>query len=361
MARLSNEQYRALTAEKVAAAQELVAAEVAGLVNGEDWRRFLDDNARFYDLDATNTMLVVAQHRRAYEEGRVPDSTSTYVASFDTWKALGRHVERGQHGYTVLAAVRSVRADARGHDGDLRVLRRGGQAAAGETETTGAVVRGVQTETVFAASQTVGPDLAMPSRPTLATGDAPPGLTEAVKALIEERGWKVSTVSDATLADGANGRTYYGGRFVTLRDTLDDAETARALLHQAAHVLLHGGPPGRYLAHPVKEVEADSVAYVVGAVHGMATDGSRFPDVATWADNERDKTVRETQARVTRAAQAIIACSPAEHLAGSKPPGADLALAAMQEIDREEASRRAALGGWESEPAPISADGPGVA
>src|SRR6202011_2857938 len=49
---------------------------------------------------------------------------------------------------------------------------------------------------------------------------------------------------------------------------------------EAAHVVLHKGPPGQYLPRAVKEVEAESVAYVVASVHGMATDGYSFPYVA---------------------------------------------------------------------------------
>jgi hypothetical protein len=190
-------------------------------------------------------------------------------------------------------------------------------------------------------------------------------LGEAVLQLIEARGWKVTTVPDATGVDGADSRTYYGGRFINLRADLDEAAMVKTLIHQAAHVLVHGGPPGRYLPQAVKEVEADSVAYVVAAAHAMPTDGYRFPDVADWAGDEAHKAVRDTQARISRAAQAIIAASPAEHEPGSKPPGADLALAALRQIDQEAAARRAELldrmAGRDEMPAPVGADGPEVA
>ena len=95
MARLTKEQYREQAAAKVAAAQELLAAEVAALVTGDDWRRFLDSQARLHDCDANIVMLIVAQHAQAYQEGRVAEPTPTYVAGFDTWAALDRHVALG--------------------------------------------------------------------------------------------------------------------------------------------------------------------------------------------------------------------------------------------------------------------------
>ena len=41
------------------------------------------------------------------------------------------------------------------------------------------------------------------------------------------------------------------------------------------------------------------------------------------------------------AARAIIAESPAEHTVGSKPPGTDLAVAAMRQLEGEAGTRKA--------------------
>ena len=100
----------------------------------------------------------------------------------------------------------------------------------------------------------------------------------------------------------------------------------KTLLHEAAHVLLHEGPPGRLLDRAVKEVEAESVAYIVGAAHGMRTDGYSFPYVAGWAGRDAAAAVRATQARVASASKTIIAVSPAAHDPGGKVPGAEAAL-----------------------------------
>src|SRR5271155_6173563 len=87
MEKLTREQYRERAAAKVAAAQEVLATEVASLVTGEDWRKFLDFQALLHDYSANNVMLIFAQHSRAYEEGRVPDPAPTYIAGFETWRA----------------------------------------------------------------------------------------------------------------------------------------------------------------------------------------------------------------------------------------------------------------------------------
>ena len=337
MEKLTREQYRERAAAKVAAAQEVLAAEVGALITGADWRQFLDFQATLHDYSANNVMLIFAQHARAYEEGRVPEPAPTYIAGFETWRALGRSVERGQHGYAVLAPMRSTRRQARDAEGNVRALRRGDTPNLGETETRTPVLRGFTVATVFDASQTSGKNLPDPPRPRLLAGEAPRGLGAAVKELIESKGFAVDTVTDASYLQGANGQTNWSTQVVLIRADMDDAAMVKTLIHEAAHVLLHQAPPARYLPRTLKEVEAESVAYVVASVHGMPTDEYSFPYVAGWAGEDADKAIRETQARVNAAARAIIAESPAEHMGGSKPPGTDLALAQIRQLEGEAA------------------------
>ena len=195
------------------------------------------------------------------------------------------------------------------------------------------MLRGFGVATVFDASQTSGKSLPEPPCPRLLVGEAPAGLGEAVTALIENSGFRVDTVADAGHLGGANGRTDWAAKSVLVRADMEDAAMVKTLIHETAHVLLHQSPPARYLPRPLKEVEAESVAYVVASVHGMSTDDYSFPYVAAWAGDDADRAIRETQARVNKAARTIISDSPAEHAAGAKPPGTDLALATMRQSE----------------------------
>jgi len=338
MKKLTREQYRERAAAKVAVAQEVLVTEVASLVTGEDWQKFLDLQAMLHDYSANNVMLIFAQHARAYEEGRVPEPTPTYIAGFETWRALARSVERGQHGYVVLAPMRSTRRQARDGEGNVRVLGRNDRPSVGETETRTPVLRGFTVATVFDASQTSGKNLPDPPRPRFLAGEAPRGLGAAVKQLIESKGFAVDTVTDASHLQGANGQTNWSSQVVLIRADMDDAAMVKTLIHEAAHVLLHEVPPARYLPRATKEVEAESVAYVVASVHGMPTDEYSFPYVAGWAGEDADKAIRQSQTRVNTVAQAIIAVSPAEHMGGAKPPGTDPAIAQIRRLEGEAAT-----------------------
>jgi hypothetical protein len=94
--------------------------------------------------------------------------------------------------------------------------------------------------------------------------------------------------------------------------------------------VLHAKPPGQFLPRPLKEVEAESVAYVVASAHGMAAGEYSFPYVAAWAGADGARAIQATQARVATAARLIIEASPAPHCPGGRPPGFAEAVAAAE-------------------------------
>ncbi len=322
--RPSWEETAVLRAAKVEAALEVLADAVGAIHSGDDWRRFLELQSRLYAYSANNVMLIAAQHLQAFEQGRVSSPAPTYVAGFNTWKSLGRSVEKGQRGYVVLAPLRSAVRVATDDTGTTRRLGRHDQAAPGESVEARVALRGFRVEHVFAAEQTVGRNLPDPPTPRLLEGEAPRGLGLAVMALIERRGYDVDTVANAAVIQGANGQTRWATKSVVIRQDMDDAAMVKTLLHEAAHVVLHEPPgPGSSLPRAVKEVEAESVAFVVAQAHGMPTDGYSFPYVAGWAGDAGVELVRSTSSRVARASKEIIAVSPAEHGLGGRAPGAE--------------------------------------
>ena len=325
--RLSKEEWAERSAAKVAAAQATLAESVSTLVTGEDWMAYLAFQARLHCYSPNNVMLIASQHAQAFVEGRVADPVPSFVAGFNTWKALGRSVDKGQRGYAVLAPLTGHRRTAADEDGHIRPLGPKEAPRPGETEERRMALYGFKVEHVFEVGQTSGRPVPDVPRPKLLVGEAPEGLGVAVMALIESRGFTVDTVPDAGAINGANGQTNWGSRSVVGRADMDDAAMVKTLIHEAAHCLLHADPPGSYLPRPFKEVEAESVAFVVAAAHGMPTDGYTFPYVAGWAaGDDPAKAVQATQARVGRAARSIIEASPAPHDPGGKVPGAAAAV-----------------------------------
>src|SRR5690242_4930220 len=66
----------------------------AAITTPEGWQTFLETRARFAEYSPRNCMLIALQCPHA-----------TAVASFKTWKTLGRHVRKGEHAIRILAPI----------------------------------------------------------------------------------------------------------------------------------------------------------------------------------------------------------------------------------------------------------------
>ena len=315
--------------DRIALAQARIESAVAAIQSGSQWQAYLKLQSSLHRYSANNVWLICGQHAAAFEQGLVDTPLPIHVAGFNTWKALGRSVAKGQHGYQILAPNRRaarVATDAAGH---ARSLGTDEAPSAGEELETKRVLKGFRIEHVFAAGQTTGNPLPEPPTPKVLDGQAPDGLWDNIIGQITDRGYAVRMVPSADAIGGANGQTTWDSHLVEVRSDMDEAARAKSLLHELGHVLLHdpAGLAGR--VHPslgLKEVEAESVAFIVADAHGMPTDDYSFPYVSAWAGQEGTKAVRATASRVASAAQSIIEASTATHGTGGRAPGVDAAL-----------------------------------
>src|SRR5699024_8550391 len=118
-------------------------------------------------------------------------------------------------------------------------------------------------------------------------------------------GWTVSTENITT---GANGYTTLDGRKqIVLHDELAPAQTAKTMIHEAAHAIMHEGiTQAEYIEHRgIKETEAESVAYIVAGTLGLDTSAYSVGYVAQWSEGDAEL-IKETAERVLKTAHQII-------------------------------------------------------
>ena len=316
---------------KLEALQQQLTESVTALVTGDDWKRALEFAARFRSRSFRNTRLIYVQHHAAYEQGRVPEPTPTYVAGFKQWLSLNRHVAKGQSGYAILAPVTARFTSSTPENAES--WRRLGR---GEKPQRGAAIRsrliGLKPAHVWDISQTDGDPVPETPRPTLLRGQAPKGLWDGLADQITAHGFGLRLVSNAAAIGGANGLTDYLTREVSVRMDMDDAAQVKTLAHELGHVMLHG--PGRpdvaadaAMHRGIAEVEAESVALMVSAAHGLATDDYTIPYVASWASSVPGKSpvevVQSTAERVRAAAVTILDRLDTPQVSDGNPPGLD--------------------------------------
>jgi len=327
---------------RIEALQQQLATSVSALVSGEDWRRALEFAARFRSRSFSNTMLIYVQHYKASEEGRVPEPTPTYVAGFKQWLSLDRHVMKGQTGYAILAPLTARFASSTPENAESwRRLARGEEPNRGESVRSRLV--GVKPAHVWDISQTDGKPIPERPRPTLLQGQAPEGLWEGLAAQIQARNFTMKAVPAAAAIGGANGLTDYATREVSVRMDVDDAARVKTLAHELGHVMLHGPDnPDASLHRGIAEVEAESVALMIGAAHGLDTTSYTVPYVSSWASSVPGKSpvevVTATAERVRATAVTVLDSLDTPQLGSGDPPGLDRDAAVHRESPRRAAT-----------------------
>ena len=119
------------------------------------------------------------------------------------------------------------------------------------------------------------------------------------------RGW---TVTREQIPGEVNGYcTVDGTRRIVVNADLSDAHAAKTAIHEAAHAILHTDDEGKLTGEPdqaTRELEAESVAYVVAGLHDLDTSTYSVGYVASWSGGQADK-VKATAVRVLDAVHRI--------------------------------------------------------
>ncbi|WP_460703965.1 ArdC-like ssDNA-binding domain-containing protein [Luteococcus sediminum] len=319
------EAQKAERAEQLEHLHAQIADKAADLTSSEQWQAWLRVASRFHQYSFNNTILIWTQR---------PDAT--LVAGYTTWqKSFHRQVTRGEHGIRILAPV-TRRLPKTKPDGTPLLDDKGKPLMATQ-------IVGVKPTSVFDISQTTGDPVPEPPQPVLLTGQAPDGLWHALATLVGEQGFRLERGD----CHGANGYTDYTTRTVKIRDDVDDAQAVKTLAHELGHVLLHQPTTD---ATPVcrgsREVEAESVAYLVTAAHGLDSSQYTFTYVAGWAEqalpHHPDGTtvadvIHTTGTRVLKAAHQILDATAAPD--NTQP----VAQALTETVTRNVAADRTAL------------------
>jgi hypothetical protein len=238
---------------------EAVSYLVAALESGESevLTQYLNAMARFHHYSFGNIMLIARQKPQA-----------TNVAGIRTWNSLGRFVKRGEKGILILAPMVGYRKPH--HDEVATDIPTDNTADERRPEPQLVGFRAVY---VFDISQTEGKEL-----PTLTEvqGEVS-GYRERLVKFVAARGVTLNYSERIAPAKGLS----FGGK-ITLLSGMQPAEEFSTLVHEIAHEMLHHGERRTLTTKPVRETEAEAVAFVVCQAVGLDNGTSAQDYIRLW-------------------------------------------------------------------------------
>lgn len=155
-------------------------------------------------------------------------------------------------------------------------------------ETTVHRLRGFRTVKVFHQGQLVAPpDIGDAVMPELLTGENRwQHVWAAVVERLETNGYNVA-LHARTPVDDWNGMTTWSTKSVLVAGDLEPPQRLKTLLHEWAHVeLAHDTRTD--VPRAIKEVEAESVAYLLSQTVGLDSDAYSIPYIANWSAGNID-------------------------------------------------------------------------
>lgn len=269
---------------------------VEKVFTSEQYQMYLQTMAKFHNYSFNNTLLIAMQR---------PDAT--LLAGYQTWqKKFQRHVKRGEKGIKIIAPV-PVKEKRQGEKIDEEtqeiVIGIDGQP---ETETVERILPRFRVTTVFDVSQTEGEPL-----PTLEVNELVGDVfiyEDFMKGLEE-----ISPVPFQFQEIDSGAKGYYSNaeKLVAIQTGMSQAQTMKTAVHETAHAILHDRDVmeenGITKDRMTKEVESESVAYVVCNHFGLDTSDYSFNYVAGWSSGKEMPELRSSMDTIRLTSSQLIA------------------------------------------------------
>lgn len=255
--------------EKLKELTDKLEQGVREIFTGGRYAEYLRAMSKFHSYSYGNVLLILMQNPAA-----------TYVAGFQTWKKeFGRNVKAKEHGIKILAPCpyrRFAEQEQRDRNGNP-IFGADGKPLKERTLVQFLKYRMV---TVFDISQTEGRPLPSLGISEL-SGDVS-GFEELESAIT-----KISPVPILYEAPSgaAKGCFNHVTEEIFIRPAMSQTQTIKTMLHEISHAILHQHKNGKLPEKDrhTREVEAESVAYVVCQHFGMDTSEYSFGYVAGWS------------------------------------------------------------------------------
>lgn len=284
MAPVSDERLAELTNKLETGIRELYASG--------RYAEYLAAMSQFHHYSFGNALLILFQ---------LP--TASRVAGYNTWKKLGRQVKRYEKGIKILAPCSYQRAAEQDQKDPETGQTLYGPDGKPLRETCYMPATHFKVATVFDISQTEGREL-----PNIGVSELSGDVADFSTIYTRLKALSPLPVEEDHVPGTAKGYTSFIEQRIVLRPGMSQAQTIKTLVHEIAHAKLHDPDilEGEQRPRREKEVEAESVAYVVCQHFGLDTSEYSFGYVAGWSRGRELAELKASLDRIHSAAGEII-------------------------------------------------------
>ena len=252
--------------------------------------------SKFHNYSFNNTLLIAMQK---------PDAT--LVAGYKACqKNFDRHVNKGEKAIRILAPapykIKKERDKLDPVTGEL-LFDENGMPQKENVEITIPAFRAVS---VFDVSQTDGKPI--PELETAELLQTVEGYEDFVKALMEVA---PVPISFEDIPGESKGYFHTEDKRIAVQENMSESQTLKTMVHEVAHSLLHNKELNKDIDAPVKdrntkEVEEESIAYMVCQHFGIDTSDYSFGYIAGWSSGKEMTELKASLDTIRRTASELI-------------------------------------------------------
>ena len=267
---------------------EKLEQSIKDIFNDQGFKDYLKTMSIFHNYSYRNIALI---------KNQCPDATC--VSGFTTWKKLDRYVKKGEKGIGILAPI-PLKTNTKVNNPDPQT----GEMVTQEAEQIRMHFKVVY---VYDVSQTDGaplPALPNAATPIELTGDVPQ-FDQIIDALRQVSPYPINFEAIKDGQHQANGYCDNLNHVIVIDDSLSNAMKVKTCIHEVAHARMHAANLSMSNRR-TKEVEAESVAYVVTNHYGIDSSDYSFAYVAGWSSSQELRELKASLQHIQAESQKLI-------------------------------------------------------
>ena len=273
-----------MSTDTVSRLSDMLEEGLMRLKNSDDFKKYLTCMSRFHNYSYNNTLLIMMQMPKA-----------TYVAGFKSWKNnFDRNVKKGEKGIRIFAPAPVKKTlEVNKYDEEGNVTK----------ELKQITVPMFKPVTVFDVTQTEGKPI-----PELIKGELTNNVCRYEDIIDAIKSQTDIPIIEKSIEGGVKGYFDPNDQTIYINSGMSQSQTVKTMIHELAHSILHNKniQTDEKKDRNKREIEAESVAFIVCKHFNIDTDDYSFGYILGWSKDSSLDEFRDSLETIQKCADKII-------------------------------------------------------